>query len=182
MATRARDRIFAWVGVVVIVVSVGALSAAVIIQNILASNSTTPPDTQSSALSCNDGSASEPTFAAPPKFTVAQPVTDLQVTDVSEGTGAAAKDGDCLVVKYYGTLAKDGTMFDENYTKPEAFAFSLGQGQVIQGWDKGMAGAKEGGERRLVIPAAQAYGDSGSGSIPPKSDLVFYVKLLRIQK
>jgi len=85
-------------------------------------------------------------------------------------------------MKYYGTLAADGTKFDENFTNATAFAFTLGQGQVIQGWDKGLVGMKAGGMRRLVIPAAQAYGDQAQGSIPANSDLVFVVKLLRIQK
>jgi FKBP-type peptidyl-prolyl cis-trans isomerase len=86
-------------------------------------------------------------------------------------------------VKYYGTLASNGTKFDENFTDATAFAFKLGQGQVIEGWDKGMVGLKAGGTRRLVIPAAQAYGSqSPSAAIPANSDLVFVVKLLRIQK
>jgi len=86
-------------------------------------------------------------------------------------------------MKYYGTLASDGTMFDENYTKPEGFAFRLGSGQVIKGWDQGLGGMKVGGERRLVIPAALGYGEAGSPpKIPANADLVFVVKLERIQK
>ena len=85
-------------------------------------------------------------------------------------------------MKYYGTLASDGTLFDENYTKDTSFSFKLGAGQVIQGWDKGLLGMKVGGERRLVIPSELAYGESGQGAIPANADLVFVVKLLRIQK
>jgi peptidylprolyl isomerase len=85
-------------------------------------------------------------------------------------------------MKYYGTLATNGTKFDENFTDTTAFAFTLGQGQVIEGWDKGLVGMKAGGMRRLVIPAAEAYGSQAQGSIPANSDLVFVVKLLRIQK
>jgi FKBP-type peptidyl-prolyl cis-trans isomerase len=86
-------------------------------------------------------------------------------------------------MKYYGTLATTGVKFDENYTEATAFAFTLGGGQVIEGWDKGLVGMKVGGTRRLVIPAAQAYGSqSPSAAIPANSDLVFEVKLLRIQK
>jgi FKBP-type peptidyl-prolyl cis-trans isomerase len=86
-------------------------------------------------------------------------------------------------MKYYGTLAADGTLFDENYTKPSGFAFTLGSGQVIKGWDQGLVGMKVGGERRLVIPAALGYGEAGSPpKIPANADLVFVVKLLRIVK
>jgi FKBP-type peptidyl-prolyl cis-trans isomerase len=73
-------------------------------------------------------------------------------------------------------------MFDQNYDNNEGFRFKLGQGQVIQGWDQGLVGLKTGGVRRLVIPAALAYGAQGSGStIPPNSDLVFTVKLIAIK-
>jgi len=130
---------------------------------------------------CTD-SQTEPTLDVPEAYKPTGPVTDLQSTDLTNGSGAAAKAGDCLVMKYYGTLAADGTKFDENFTNATAFAFTLGQGQVIQGWDKGLVGMKAGGMRRLVIPAAQAYGDQAQGSIPANSDLVFVVKLLRIQK
>jgi FKBP-type peptidyl-prolyl cis-trans isomerase len=100
---------------------------------------------------------------------------------VSVGNGAVAKNGDCLVVKYYGTLASNGVKFDENFTQPTAFAFTLGQGQVIQGWDQGLVGMKVGGERRLVIPANLAYGSTGSGAIPANAALVFDVRLLKIK-
>lgn len=108
-------------------------------------------------------------------------VDKLQQTDLQVGTGPAAKNGDCLQVKYYGTLAKDGTKFDEDFSDTSAFQFTLGGGQVIPGWDQGMAGMKAGGVRRLVIPASLAYRDTGQGSIPPNATLVFLVKLLAIK-
>ena len=180
---QVHERVFAWVAVVVVIISVGALSAAVIIQQIAENNqSKSVADTSSqSSLSCADSSTTEPTFAVPAKYTPGNSITTLEKTDVSVGTGAAAKAGDCLIVKYYGALASDGTMFDENYTKPTAFAFTLGQGQVIQGWDQGLLGMKVGGERRLAIPAELAYGNTSSGDIPANSALVFYVRLLRVQ-
>jgi peptidylprolyl isomerase len=102
----------------------------------------------------------------------------LQTTDLQEGTGPAAKAGDCLVMKYLGSLAADGKVFDGNYDKTEGLKFQLGKGQVIPGWDQGLIGMKQGGTRRLVIPSALGYGAQGSGStIPPNSDLVFVVKL-----
>jgi FKBP-type peptidyl-prolyl cis-trans isomerase FkpA len=131
--------------------------------------------------SCQN-SSEQPTLPVPKPYNVSAAVQSLQVTDITAGTGAAAKTGDCLVMKYYGTLAKDGKVFDENYTAKTGFAFLLGQGQVIEGWDKGLVGMKAGGVRRLVIPAAQAYGSSSpSEDIPANSDLVFEVKLLKIQ-
>jgi FKBP-type peptidyl-prolyl cis-trans isomerase len=106
----------------------------------------------------------------------------LQSTDLQEGNGKAAKNGDCLVMKYYGTLASNGNKFDENFTKPEGFKFQLGAGQVIKGWDQGLQGIKVGGTRRLVLPSDLAYGSRGAGStIPPNSDLVFVVKLESIK-
>ncbi len=124
----------------------------------------------------------ETVLAAPEVYKTETKVTEVEKTDLTTGTGATAKDGDVLVMKYYGTLANEGTMFDENYTKDTAFTFQLGTGQVIKGWDQGLVGMKVGGERRLVIPASLAYGETGQGSIPPNADLVFVVKLLRIQK
>ena len=182
---RVHEQVFAWVAIVVVVVSVCALSAAVVIQQI-ATNNQSNANAQNAAnntgaLSCTDSSTSEPTFAAPAKYTAAGDVTALQTTDLGVGSGQTAKQGDCLIVKYYGTLANDGTEFDQNFTNPTAFAFVLGQGQVIQGWDQGLIGMKVGGERRLVIPASLAYGNTSTGSIPANSALVFDVRLLRIQ-
>lgn len=176
MATTG-ERVFAWVGVGVAVLSAVALSVAVIVQQITTdknSASTSP------VLTCVDNST-EQTLPVPDKFVATLPVTQLAVTDISVGNGVAAKANDCLIVKYYGTLADGGTMFDENFTKPTAFAFTLGQGQVIKGWDEGLLGMRVGGERRLVIPSSLGYGSQSSGVIPPNAALVFDVRLLRIQ-
>jgi FKBP-type peptidyl-prolyl cis-trans isomerase FkpA len=172
-----RERVFAWVGVGVAVLAAVALSAAVIVQQVIANQQSSQQT--SPTLSCTDSNI-EPTYAAPAQYVPSQPVTILQTTDLTVGNGKAAKNGDCLVVKYYGTLATNGVKFDENYTQPTAFAFTLGQGQVIQGWDQGLVGMKIGGERRLVIPATMAYGSTGSGAIPANAALVFYVRLLKI--
>lgn len=137
---------------------------------------------QTQQARCTD-TAERPTLDAPEAFRPEGAVTELQVTDLEPGDGAEAKAGDCLVVKYYGTLASDGTMFDENFTQPTAFALPLGQGLVIPGWDEGLVGMKPNGLRRLVIPAAKAYGpQSPSEKIPANSDLVFVVKLLEIKQ
>jgi peptidylprolyl isomerase len=177
--TRLRDRIFAAFGAVLFLGSACAVSAYYVATSHSSSNSNSPT---AKPQTCSD-TQTEPTFPTPEMYKPDGAVTELQATDLEQGSGPASKAGDCLVVKYYGTLASDGTKFDENYTTTSAFAFVLGQGQVIQGWDKGMVGMKVGGTRRLVIPAAQAYGSqSPSAAIPANSDLVFQVKLLRIQK
>lgn len=178
---KVRERVLAWVSVLVVLIGVGALSAASIIQQVITDHQTAAVSQAATANTCTD-SQTETTLSAPAAYTVSGRVSDLQSTDISVGSGATAQDGNCLVVKYYGTLASSGTVFDETYTKPTAFAFTLGQGQVIPGWDKGVLGMKVGGERRLVIPASLAYGNQAAGSIPADSDLVFYVKLLRIQQ
>jgi peptidylprolyl isomerase len=144
---------------------------------------TTPPPPPPTATNCAGGT--EPNVETLPVPEIYKPdgdVTKLDTTDLQEGSGQAAKSGDCLVMKYYGTLASNGNKFDENYTKPEGFKFQLGQGQVIKGWDEGLVGIKVGGTRRLVIPSDMAYGAQAAGSIPANSDLVFVVKLESIKQ
>lgn len=178
---KVHERVLAWVSVLVVLIGVGALSAASIIQQIITDHQTAAASQTATTNTCTDDQT-ESTLPTPAAYTVSGRVSNLQSTDISMGNGATAQNDDCLVVKYYGTLATNGTVFDETYTKPTAFAFRLGQGQVIPGWDKGVLGMKVGGERRLVIPASLAYGNQAAGSIPADSDLVFYVKLLRIQQ
>jgi FKBP-type peptidyl-prolyl cis-trans isomerase len=174
---RLRERLFAGFGAFLFLASACALTIFVIMQP--GTDNTASQTSQKQQ--CTD-SRTEETLAAPEAYVPTEPVTTLGVTDLTQGSGPAAKVGDCLVMKYYGTLASDGTKFDENFTDTTGFAFTLGQGQVITGWDNGLAGMKAGGMRRLVIPAAQAYGSqSPSAAIPANSDLVFVVKLLRIQ-
>ncbi|MGI0135305.1 MAG: FKBP-type peptidyl-prolyl cis-trans isomerase, partial [Candidatus Micrarchaeaceae archaeon] len=170
-----------------------ALSGAVIIQQVIdnknaaqqstAQAATTAAQTAATAAqaACTD-KQTEQTISAPEIYMPKGTVSSLQTIDLTQGTGTAAKAGDCLVVKYYGTLASNGQRFDDNFGNTSGFAFLVGQGQVIPGWDEGLVGMKAGGTRRLVIPAALAYGSqSPSAAIPANSDLVFVVKLLRIQ-
>jgi FKBP-type peptidyl-prolyl cis-trans isomerase len=111
---------------------------------------------------------------------IPQPVKELKKEDVRVGTGKEAKSGQQVVVNYRGMLT-DGTVFDESYKRGEPFDFVLGQGSVIKGWDLGVAGMKEGGKRRLIIPSDLAYGDPGRPpTIPPKAALVFDVELLKV--
>lgn len=177
---RMRERVFAGFGALLFLGSACALTIFVIFQP--GSNSAASSTSQTPQQTCSDSKTETP-LAAPTGYTPTEPVKALQAADLTVGSGPAAKSGDCLVVKYYGTLASNGTKFDEDFTDTSGFAFTLGQGQVIRGWDQGMVGMKAGGTRRLVIPAALAYGSqSPSAAIPANSDLVFVVKLLRIQK
>ncbi len=116
----------------------------------------------------------EPTVTIP---TGAAPTT-LVTKDLIVGTGPEAKPGQSVTVNYVGALFHGGKVFDASWKRNEPFVFSLGKGQVIAGWDQGVAGMKVGGRRLLVIPASLAYGAKGSGSIPPNSPLVFVVDLL----
>ena len=100
--------------------------------------------------------------------------------DIKVGTGPAAKTGDHVIVHYTGTLT-DGTKFDSSVDRDEPFAFVLGTGQVIQGWDTGVATMRVGDKARLTIPPELAYGEAGyPGAIPPKATLIFEVELLSI--
>jgi len=102
----------------------------------------------------------------------------LQIEELRPGTGAAASAGKTVTVHYVGTLTS-GTKFDSSRDRGAGFTFKLGAGQVIKGWDQGVAGMKVGGQRRLTIPPHLAYGERGfPGAIPPNSTLVFEVELL----
>jgi FKBP-type peptidyl-prolyl cis-trans isomerase len=106
----------------------------------------------------------------------------VQTEDLKEGTGEAAKAGDRVSVHYTGTLKSNGKKFDSSLDRNEPFEFTLGGGQVIKGWDLGVAGMKVGGKRKLTIPSALGYGGRGAGKdIPPNADLVFEVELLAIK-
>jgi FKBP-type peptidyl-prolyl cis-trans isomerase FkpA len=102
----------------------------------------------------------------------------LVIEDLVVGTGATAAVGNTVSVHYTGSFT-NGTVFDTSYGG-NPFAFRLGSGQVIAGFDQGIVGMKVGGKRRLTIPPSLAYGSSGSGSIPPNSTLVFEVELVSI--
>ncbi len=105
----------------------------------------------------------------------------LKYIDLKEGTGAEAKAGDTVEVHYTGWL-KDGTKFDSSLDRGEPFSFKLGARMVIKGWDEGVAGMKVGGKRKLIIPPDLGYGKRGAGDkIPPNSELIFEVELLKVQ-
>jgi len=105
----------------------------------------------------------------------------LKYEDIDAGTGAAAKSGQKAKVHYTGWL-KNGKKFDSSKDRNEPFEFTLGAGQVIKGWDEGVAGMKVGGKRKLTIPPDLGYGARGAGGvIPPNAELIFEVELLELR-
>ncbi|MBX9862504.1 MAG: FKBP-type peptidyl-prolyl cis-trans isomerase [Hyphomicrobium sp.] len=115
------------------------------------------------------------------------PVADsgLKITDTVVGTGATPKTGQTCVMHYTGWLYEDGAKgqkFDSSVDRGQPFEFSIGTGQVIKGWDEGVATMKVGGKRTLVIPASLGYGARGAGGvIPPNATLIFDVELLGVK-
>ncbi|MCI0436615.1 MAG: FKBP-type peptidyl-prolyl cis-trans isomerase [Gemmatimonadetes bacterium] len=106
--------------------------------------------------------------------------TGLYTEDRTDGSGDPARAGDVVRVHYTGWLP-DGSKFDSSRDRGDAFIFSLGAGNVIAGWDEGVAGMRPGGRRMLVIPPALGYGAGGfAGVIPPNATLVFDVELIEI--
>ena len=110
------------------------------------------------------------------------PPKELRVQDLIEGEGQAAKTGDQVSVQYVGVLFENGKQFDASWDNDEKpFEFTLGSGQVIDGWDQGIVGMKVGGRRKLTIPPDMAYGEQGQPpSIPANATLVFEVDLKKI--
>jgi peptidylprolyl isomerase len=120
-----------------------------------------------------------------PKPTVEVPKgpapTHLVVNDLNNGDGAEAKSGDQVSVQYVGVLYSDGKQFDSSWDRGQPFSFQLGGGQVIPGWDQGVAGMKVGGRRELIIPPALGYGAQGQPpTIPANATLVFVIDLVSV--
>ncbi len=105
----------------------------------------------------------------------------MGVDVLKQGTGSEAQAGKTVAVHYTGWLT-DGKKFDSSLDRGEPFKFKLGAGQVIKGWDQGVAGMKVGEKRKLTIPAELGYGERGAGGvIPPNSTLIFEVELLGVE-
>ncbi|ONI89425.1 peptidylprolyl isomerase [Saccharothrix sp. ALI-22-I] len=106
---------------------------------------------------------------------------DLVIEDITVGEGPEAVPGQLVHVHYVGVSHSTGEQFDASWDRGEAFSFPLGAGRVIAGWDRGVAGMKVGGRRKLVIPSHLGYGDRGAGGvIKPGETLIFVVDLLGI--
>ncbi len=130
-----------------------------------------------------EGAADQST-STKPTVTVPKgaPPTELVCVELVNGEGAEAKAGDEVEMQYVGVNYKTGKEFDSSWSRNEPFTFTLGQGEVIQGWDKGVEGMKAGGRRELIIPPELGYGASGSPpSIPANETLVFVVDLVKIK-
>jgi peptidylprolyl isomerase len=136
--------------------------------------STTTTPAKSGSLDISKDLSSKPKIPKPS----GDPPTKLVVKDIVAGKGRAAKAGDNVVVNYVGVLFSTGEQFDASWDSGKPFAFVLGQGGVIPGWDQGVAGMKIGGRRLLIIPPDLAYGAQGQGSIGPNETLVFVIDLL----
>jgi FKBP-type peptidyl-prolyl cis-trans isomerase len=105
----------------------------------------------------------------------------LEYEDIQEGTGASPAKGQTAIVHYVGTLT-DGKKFDSSRDRSQPFSFRVGVGEVIAGWDEGVATMKVGGIRKMTIPAALGYGARGAGGvIPPHATLLFEVELIGIK-
>jgi peptidylprolyl isomerase len=115
-------------------------------------------------------------------FPDSPPPNDLEVRDITEGDGAEATAGSTVLAHYVGVAHSTGEEFDASWNRGEPLSFRLGVGQVIPGWDQGIAGMKVGGRRELVIPPHLAYGDRGAGSvIAPGETLIFVVDLVDVR-
>ncbi len=121
---------------------------------------------------------------APPKDAIVL-ASGTQVIDTAVGSGDVAYPGKLVAVHYTGWLYENGgkgKKFDSSRDRAEPFDFPLGAGQVIQGWDEGVAGMKVGGKRTLIIPPQAGYGDNGAGAdIPPGATLIFEVELVAVR-
>lgn len=169
--TRKRDRFFAGFGALLFLVTASALTIAVVI-NMTGSKGSTSNDTTNTSANTTKLQGGQMQ-----NFTPISHIDKLETQDLKVGTGQEVKPGDTVTVDYTGAVAATGIIFQSSLDTGQPATFGLSQ--VIKGWTDGIPGMKVGGERRLLIPAAEAYGanpPAGSG-IPPNADLVFDVTL-----
>jgi FKBP-type peptidyl-prolyl cis-trans isomerase FkpA len=108
-------------------------------------------------------------------------MAELTIEKLATGTGATPKAGDVVVAHYTGWLT-DGTKFDSSVDRKEPFEFVLGRGQVIKGWDEGIASMRVGDKIKITIPPELGYGERGAGGvIPPNATLIFEIELLEVK-
>ena len=176
--------------VVLLVAQVTGGQTEAIAANLTAPDATVTAETQI-AQAAEDLTAEEETMSeemseemtgeeAPTEAALTTTESGLQYEDIVEGTGAMPQSGQRVTVHYTGTL-EDGTKFDSSRDRNRPFSFTIGVGQVIKGWDEGVASMRVGGQRNLIIPPELGYGSRGAGGvIPPDATLLFDVELLRI--
>jgi peptidylprolyl isomerase len=111
---------------------------------------------------------------------IGTPPAELVTDDVVTGEGKPARPGDHVTVHYVGVSHSSGKQFDSSWDRGQPFDFPLGARRVIQGWDYGVTGMREGGRRTLVIPPSLGYGERGMGPIAPNETLVFVVDLVKV--
>ncbi len=144
---------------------------------------TTPPafETQPAPVPEEGGDLTDTSVKPTVDVPEGEPPTELETEDIVEGEGAAAEAGDTLTMQYVGVSYATGEEFDASWDSGQPFIFELGAGMVIEGWDEGLEGMREGGRRQLVIPPDMAYGASGQPPvIGPDETLVFVVDLVEI--
>lgn len=154
------------------------LLAAVLALSFMACSGKTDESTAPSETAATEQGAGADTFAMPANLQTTP--SGLQYAIDQPGTGPRPQARQTVTVHYTGWLT-DGTKFDSSRDRGEPFPFAIGQGEVIQGWDEGVADMKVGEKRTLVIPPALGYGEQGSGAIPPNATLVFKVELLGVE-
>ena len=152
--------------------------------SLLASIPVWAQDSTTSKAPASQTPSAKPAAPAPKAAKAPKVITTpsgLKYQILKRGKGAMAKIGQTVSVHYTGWLT-DGTKFDSSVDRGQPFQFSLGAGQVIKGWDEGVAGMKVGEKRKLTIPPDLGYGSAGAGGvIPPNATLVFDVELLGVQ-
>ncbi len=144
----------------------------------------TEPAGADDSVAATSSTVPRPTRAPLPKPEVKIPAalpTELKITDLTPGTGDAAVEGDTVVVYYVGVRSRDGKEFDNNFDSGAPFEVTLGANSVIQGWEKGLVGAKAGGRRQLDIPGSLAYGEQSQGDIiGPNEALTFVIDVVAV--
>lgn len=142
------------------------------------SSSSTEGESSTSAKSSEESTKTKPKVTVPS----GPPPKQMEEKEIVEGTGAEAKAGDEVTVQYVGVGYESEEEFDSSWSRNEPFSFTLGAGEVIKGWDQGVAGMKVGGRRELILPPELAYGSAGAPpAIGPNETLIFVVDLLSVK-
>lgn len=160
-----------------------ALCAALAVAGCGDDDSTTEETTATTTEQAESTQSEPAADKTKPKVTVPQgaPPKQLEIDDLEEGSGPEAKSGDRVTVQYVGVDYKNGKEFDASWDRGEPFSFTLGAGEVIPGWDQGVAGMKVGGRRELIIPPQLAYGAAPPAGIAPEETLIFVVDLVAVE-